>query len=349
MSPNIVGIDIGSASVRALELRNADKPRPIIEKFHEVPLPEGSVRRGEVLEVGTVTTAIKRLWATGGFKTKDVILGMGGPRVLSRDLQMPHAPLAQIRESLPFHVQDLLPVPVAEALLDFYPISEGVGEHGPIVNGLLVAAIKDAVSANIAAVTKAGLRPVQVDLIPFALVRALAPARGASGLTAVVSIGANTTNVVIVLNGVPQFVRIISSGGDDVTRALSSRLQLTPGQAEMAKREIGLAAANLRADQRPAMEIIYDSARELLTAIRNTLTYYVNSKPGSALSRIVLSGGGSQLVGLGNALGEATGTAVTIADPLAGAEMSRQARSQTSRDQQDAMTTAFGLALGTTL
>jgi type IV pilus assembly protein PilM len=349
MSPNIVGIDIGSASVRAVELRNADKSRPIVEKFHEVAIPEGSVRRGEVLETGTVSTALRRLWSTGGFKTRDVILGIGGPRVLSRDLQMPLAPLAQIKESLHFHVQDMLPVPVAEALLDFYPISEENGEHGPVVNGLLVAAIKEAVAANVAAVTQAGLRPVQVDLIPFALVRALAPANASPGLVAVVSIGANTTNVVVALNGVPQFVRIISSGGDDITRALSSRLQMTLSQAESVKRDIGLGSPSTTPQQRPSMEVIYESARELLTAIRNTLNYYVNSKPGAVLSKIVLSGGGSQLLGLERALGEALGTAVQKSDPLSGAQLSRAAGGRATKEEQDAMTTAFALALGTTV
>ena len=348
MSPNIVGIDIGSTTIRALELRNADKGKPIVERFFEVPLTEGSTRRGEVLEVGTVASAIRRLWSQGGFKSKDVILGMGGPRVLSRDLQMPRVPLAQIREALPFHVQEMLPVPVAEAILDFYPVSEENGDNGPVINGLLVAAIKEAVSANVAAVTQAGLRPVQVDLIPFALVRALAP-RGSGGLTAVVSIGANTTNVIIVLDGVPQFVRIISTGGDDITRALASRLNITPAQAEAAKREIGLGSSSIRPEQRPAMEIIYEATRELLTAIRNTLSYYVNSKPGSHLQSVVLSGGGSQLIGLGRALGEVAETTVVQAEPLGGAQLSRDAKSKASREQMDAMTTAFGLAVGTTV
>ncbi|MEJ1231039.1 MAG: pilus assembly protein PilM [Galbitalea sp.] len=227
MSPNIVGIDIGSVSVRALELRNADKQRPVIERFHEIALPEGSVRRGEVLEIGMVASAIRNLWAAGGFKTRNVVLGMGGPRVLARDLQMPRAALGQMREALPFHVQEMLPVPVAEALLDFYPISEEPGEHGPVVNGLLVAAIKEAVLRERRRRHAAGLRPVQVDLIPFALARAMAPRRASTGLSAIVSIGANTTNIVISLDGVPQFVRIISSGGDDITRAVANRLQLT--------------------------------------------------------------------------------------------------------------------------
>jgi type IV pilus assembly protein PilM len=118
-------------------------------------------------------------------------------------------------------------------------------------------------------------------------------------------------------------------------------------QAEGAKREIGLGSQNTSVQQRPVMEIIYESARELLTAIRNTLSYYVNSKPGTSLSRVILAGGGSQLQGFGRALGEAVGASVVEADAFAGAQLARSAR--TTREQQDAMTTAFALALGTKL
>lgn len=340
----IVGIDIGSASVRAVEVHHPGK-RPTIARYAEVPLPEGSVRRGEVLEVSTVSTAIRRLWANGRFTTRDVVLGIGGPRVLSRDASVPRAPLAQIRESLPFHVQDMLPVPVAEALLDFYPISEGTGESGPVVHGLLVAAVKEAVAANVTAVTRAGLHPVAVDLIPFALVRGLIPPASARGLLAVVSIGANTTNIVLVQDGVPQFVRIVPAGGDDITRALITRLELSPGQAETVKRQLGLTRAPADPELRAAAEIIFEVAGEQVNTVRNTLAYYVNGKPGAAIDRIVLSGGGSQLVGFAEALGELSGVPVSRAQPLGGAELPRD-RSRSPRDQQDGLTTAWSLALG---
>lgn len=341
---SIVGIDIGAASIRAVEVKNANRPTARIVRYGEVALPEGSVRRGEVLEIGTVATALRRLWANSGFRTKDVVLGIGGPRVLSRDLSVPAAPLAQIRESLPFHVQDLLPVPVAEAILDFYPLSESQGESGRVVNGLLVAAIKEAVSANVAAVTRAGLRPVQVDLIPFALVRALA-SRG-RGLTAMVSIGANTTNIVLVEGGVPQFVRIVPSGGDDITRAISTRLELSPGQSETAKRELGLVSQAVRPEHRAVAEVIFEVGGEQVNAIRNTLTYYVNSKPGAVVEQIVLSGGGSRLAGLPRALAELTGIPVVEAEPAGGADLPRAKGGKPSREQEDAMTTAYGLTLG---
>lgn len=349
MSTQVVGIDIGSRSIRAIELRNPRAQNPSIVRFHEVPLNAGSVSRGEVLEVATVASAIKQLWTGGGFTTKNVILGMGGSRVLSRDLVMPKAPLWQIKESLPFHVGDMLPVPVSEALLDFYPISEEIGETGPGVKGLLIAVIKDTVSANVAAVTQAGLRAVEVDLSPFALARALAPVRTARGLSAIVSIGANSTTVVVVLDGVPQFVRIIASGGDDITTALAIRLQLSQAQAEQLKRQVGLGFVGATAEQLTAIALAQELTSTLLISLRDTLTFFIQGHDGERFDNIILSGGGSKLSGLARALGQLVSIPIEQTPALNRAQLTHGSKSRATPDQLEAMTTAYGLALGTIL
>ncbi|BDZ49062.1 hypothetical protein GCM10025867_13030 [Frondihabitans sucicola] len=232
MTKSIVGVDIGHASLRAVEVVGATSSKPTIVRYGEILLPEGSVSRGEVLEPQTVADSMKQLWSQAGFKSKQVVLGMGNQRVLARDLTVAKASKARIKESLPFQVQDMLPVPVADALLDFYPVSEGIGEHGPVVNGLLIAAVKDAVLGNVRATKLAGLHAVGVDLIPFATSRLLINRPGTPGTIALIDIGASTTSVVLVADGVPQFVRIIPSGGDDVTGDLATRLEIPRDLAE---------------------------------------------------------------------------------------------------------------------
>ena len=349
MSSQVIGIDIGSRSVRAIELRNPDATKPTITRFHEVALTADAVRRGEVLEVSTVAVAIKQLWKTGGFTSRNVILGMGGSRVLSRDLVMPKAPLSQIKESLAFHVGDMLPVPVSEALLDFYPISEELGENGPGVKGLLIAVIKEAVSANVAAVSEAGLRAVEVDLTPFALARALAPARSSRGLSVIISIGANSTNVVVVLDGIPQFVRIIASGGDDVTTALAIRLQITHAQAEALKREVGLGFVGATAEQLVAISLAQELTSTLLISLRDTLAFYIQAHSGAEFESIILSGGGSKLSGLARALGQLVSIPIEQTQALSRTQLSLGIKSRSTPEQLESMTTAYGLALGTTL
>jgi type IV pilus assembly protein PilM len=346
MASRIVGIDIGSTSVRAVEVEGATKSRPTIVRFHEVALPPGAAKSGEVLETHTIASALKKLWSAGGFKSKDVVLGMGNQRVIARDLVMPKMSLTQIREALPFQVQDMLPMPVSEALLDFYPISENESENGPVVNGLLVAAVKKSVLANVDAALLAGLSPVEVDLIPFALSRLQARSHSGPETIAIVDVGSATTNVVIIIGGVPQFVRIIPAGGNDATLAVAMSLEIEEGLAENAKRALGLAsAASVNPEHRPILEQVHRSTAELLNSIRNTISYFDNTHPVPNVARIVLSGGGSRLNGFAHALQELTRTEVAISDPFATLSVSKSA-AQSPVEVRDSMSVALGLALG---
>jgi type IV pilus assembly protein PilM len=346
MGSTIVGLDIGSSMLRAVELQDAGKSKPTVLRYGEIELPPGAVLGGEVIEPHTVATAVKRLWSTAGLRSKKVVLGMGNQRVLVRDLSVPRMSLHRIRESLPFLVQEMLPVPVADAVLDFYPIAEAEGETGPVINGLLVAAVKDAVMANVRAAQLAGLNPVEVDLLPFALSRALGGANRTRGTIAIVDIGAATTNVLITTRGVPQFARIIPAGGDDLTIALAAKLDISTADAERVKRGLGLATAPIPEERRAAVETIYEVTSELLGSVRNTLSYYTNNRAGVVVDQIVLSGGGAQLTGFARALAELTGIPVIDGDPFDGIAESRGANASNREERRETLAVALGLALG---
>lgn len=346
MAKSLVGVDISATSLRAVEVADAGSSKPVIVRVAEHPVAPGAVSRGEVIEPNTVASALRQLWAVGKFRSRNVVLGMGNQRVLSRELTVPSGPIEQIRESLPFQVQDLLPVPVGDAILDFYPVSEGLGENGPVVNGLLVAAVKDAVLQNVKAAQLAGLNPVGVDLIPFALTRQLVSRAGLPGTVAVVDIGAQTTSVVIVTDGIPQFVRIISTGGEDVTKSLSTTLEISFDQAEAVKRHLGMAGGGRTVDDSRAISITQQAVGELLVSVRNTINYFVNTHPGQAVSRVVLAGGASYLGGLREALVSTVGVPVEHGDVFAAAEYARAVDPQRVADNGASIAVAFGLAAG---
>lgn len=343
----IVGVDIGRHSLRAVELHGAEKARPVVARAHAVPLHEDSVRRGEVLDANAVAVAFRRLWSTGGFGTRDIVLGMGGPGVIARELTVPSAPLGRIREALPFQVQEHLPIPVADAVLDFYPIAEAPPANGvPMVSGLLIAAAKQAVGGNLAAAAAARLRVAEVDLVPFAITRALGREMPAATPFAIVNVGADTTSISVVANGVPQFVRIVPFGGDDITRALMSRLELGYEQAEQLKRSLGLAGSMVPPEHRPAVETIYQVTTELMSSLRNTFSYYASSVPGRGISQVIISGGASRMPGFAAAVGELVAVPATARDPFATLTMGRRAREQLLEHPDTDFTTAVGLALG---
>jgi type IV pilus assembly protein PilM len=345
-----VGIDIGSASLRAAEVSDSRGATPTLLRFYEVPLQAGAVSRGEVLEPNTVSAALKRLWSEGGFKSKQVVLGIGNHRVIARDLTVPKMSIRRIRESLPFGVQELISIPVAEALLDFYPIAEvaGEGDSGPQISGLLVAAVKDAVLGNVKAVQLAGLNPVEVDLIPFALSRSIHRSAATTDVLVQIDVGAGTTSVIVTAAGVPQFVRLIPAGGDDVTQALSARLVIDLDQAEVIKRRVGLAAGHaagvIPADA-GAAGIIKESITELLTSLRNTVYYFGNTRPAMPPARIVLTGGGARLAGFADALSGLTRLPVVSPDPTGGIQIGPDVDQATLKASAGEYLVALGLAL----
>jgi type IV pilus assembly protein PilM len=346
MTTPVLGIDIGSESVRAVELSADGRGRATLRRYHEIDLPAGAVVRGEVQEPLTVTTALKQLRARGGFKAKKAIVGVGNRKVVARDFTVPHAPLKRIRETLPLQVQDMLPVPVADALLDFYPISESQTGEGLMVNGLLLAAVKETVTGNVKAVQAAGLELLNVDLIPFALVRALAARAAAGATTAIIDLGATATTVVVATGGVPRFVRIIPAGSADLTDALAQRLELPTDAADGIKRTLGLAQSVADADEHRAVTVIYEQSNELLGSLRNTVNYFTNVHPETPVDGIVVTGGGAALPGLVAALANASGLPVALGDPLANVTLGRGLDEQHVESARGIGAVAVGLALG---
>lgn len=344
MSSHIVGVDIGQTAIRAVEARSVRNGPIEVRAYQEAALPDGAVRGGEIVEPTAVATILKKMWVDGKFGTKDVILGMGDQKVVARDLVMPKLSQGEIRDLLPLRVQELIPMPVAEAIIDFYPIAEAAStDEGPAVRGLLVAAYADAVANNVAAVKRAGLQVVDVDFVPFALQRAVGST--GEGVSAIVDVGATTTNVVVSAHGVPDFVRIIPAGSDDATRALVTQLEVPRDQAERLKVAQGLHPEIVPPNDAKSAGIILDVTRELMTSIINTLRYYSSTHDNARVESLVLTGNGARLRGLPAALAQSTGIALVAPAPFARVRLPRTLASFGVSEALRAGT-AIGLAMG---
>jgi type IV pilus assembly protein PilM len=341
----------------------------MVVRSFQVPLPTGAVMRGEVMEPEIVGSALKRLWSEGGFKSKKVVLGTGNQGVIVRNLTVPKMSLAHIRESLPFQVQSLLQMQFTDSLLDFYPTSETAGEQGPLINGLLVAAEKREILGNVSVVEKAGLTPVEVDLIPFALNRLLISRPQIMGTVALIDIGCTTTSIVISSDGVPWFVRIIPTGGNDLTEALMEGLGIDAPTAEDLKRGLTLGVGEIAeegsnskivrckcakcvvddpyVDDSRATEILHTVSGELLGSLRSTVNYFNNSRPQDPVRQIMLTGGGSLLSGFAGALSEVTHVPVVEADLFSIVALPRKGNAKKIR-LDGSIAVALGLALRST-
>jgi type IV pilus assembly protein PilM len=345
MAKTIVGLDIGHGVLRAAEVSSPSGARPTLVAYHESPVPIEAVYDGEVVDADVVSNALRELWKRARFGTKDVVLGMGNQRVLSRDHKVPEAPIDRIRESLPFQVQDLLPVPVSEAILDFYPIAREMTEEGPMVQGLLVAAVRSAVLGNVDAVEKSGLHVAEVDLIPFALTRLLGGAV-THGLTAFIDIGASTTTVVLASGTTPHFVRVVPTGGRDLTGAIVAAHGMPYETAERIKCQVGVVPQVFTAEQRPIIETLLSATTDLVGSVRSTLSYYASLHPELPITNLVLSGGGAEMPGIREAFGELVRVPVALADPFSRISVNRRIDGEHLRRTAGRVPVAVGLAVG---
>ena len=342
-----IGLDIGTSGVRAAEL-SFGKRGVTLEKFGQVALPPGVVHDGEVVDAAALADALRQLWSHTRLSHKRVALGIANQRVVVRQVELPWLPERELRASLPFQVQDYLPMPVDQAVLDFHPIEEVAEPGSPrALRGLLVAAVREVVLANVNAVQRAGLRVTGVDLTSFAVLRAMSGWSAADADTvALVDIGAKVTNIVVHRAGVPLFVRILLLGGQDVTDAVAEAVDLDATAAEVLKqlpRSGGYSDDQLAA----AARAVDDGASVFVDEVRSSLDYFASSSAGGRLQRLVVTGGGSRLQGLAERLEAATRLPVVSGDPLRSLSLGHTGLSDEQIDfVQPLAAVPVGLALG---
>ena len=293
-----IGLDVGSTAVRAAEL--AEGSPPTVVRAAQVPLPAGAVENGEVREVEAVAEGLRELWTRGGFKSRKVWMGVGNQRVVVREIALPTMPEKELRQSLGFQVQEFIPMPVDEAVLDYHLIEELEVDGRQMLRLLLVAAQKAMVDTLVTSATNAKLEPMGLDLVPFAMVRAVG-ATGAgmelerTGDEAVVDVGAHVTNIVVHAAGETRFVRILPSGGRDITVAIARGLTVEDEVAERLKR--GEMVEESQATPEQALEVAMQRATQFVDEIRSSLEFYTAQTQGARIERLLISGGGSKLAG----------------------------------------------------
>lgn len=276
MAHRVIGVEIAEESIRAVEVAGRGKQKLVAAG--EVLLPPGAARDSEVLDADAVALALKQLWAQARFGGRRVVLSVASRRLLVREHSAPNLPIEQLRAALPYEVQDVLPVPVDQAVLDFYPLSI-VGDQA---NGLLVAGAAEGIEGLIAALRRARLWVSAVDFLPFGLARAIAQAvPSGSGPVAVAAIGEHTTSFTVVVDGTPRYARIIP-------------VDTLPGlHASMAARgEFGdsgplSTARRALVDPEPEPDV---SLADLVRRIRETLAFCHRHAEGISPGRLYITG-----------------------------------------------------------
>lgn len=339
----VVGLDIGASAVRAAEL-DIGSGAPSLVAFGQVGLPPGAIDDGEVHDQSAVADAISRLWRNGQFKSKAVVVGLAGLRAITREIDLPFVPDSEIDSAVRFQSEEVIPFPPEKTLLSAQVLADYQAPDGAQMRRVLVAAAhRDLVDGVVGAVERAGLQVDGIDLVSSALVRALVdPATLTDQPEAIVTVGAGLTVVVVHQQGRPQFVRTIGTGGNAATEAISGALDLPLADAEALKRRLGEPFPQVQA----AVQSVQSHIDELVTEIRNSVQYFA-SLPGRApISRILITGGGSQLLGFREQLEAHVRMPVQAVSPLARLNLGKlDLRPEQAAAIDPVLATPIGLAL----
>ncbi len=323
MTKRVVGLDIGSSAVRAVEL-SLGSSRPALLAFGQVSLPRGAVVDGEVAETKAVSDAIRRLWKQGRFRQTRVHVSIAGLRAITRELDMPAVRSDEMDNAVRFQSNELIPFPPEQTVLSSQILEDFTGPNGePMRRVLVAAAHQELLTKVVSAILNAGLFPINIDLASSALIRAVVganyrPLEVPDTPEAVVSIGAGITIVVVHKRGRPEFVRTIGQGGNAVTDTISSILGVPVPDAEVLKRRLG--------EPFPELAQVEAATKEptgaLVNEIRGSLDYYASLPNHQPVSRVYLTGAGSILLGLRDRLQNQIGVPVVYASPLANLDLS---------------------------
>jgi len=366
-----VGLDIGTSAVRAAEL-DTSKSTPVLMTYGQVGLPPGSLVDGEIRDMTSVAEAIQKLWKNGQFTGSSVIVGIAGLRAITREIDLPYVPDDEVDSAVRFQSEEVIPFPPDQTILSSQVLADYTNDEGARMRRVLVAAAHvDLVNGVIEAVERAGLTVEGVDLISSALVRAIggsaatgsgATGSGATGSgaaesddavgsegavstnqpEAVVSIGAGLTVVVVHQSGRPQFVRTIGLGGNATTAAISSSLDVPIVDAETIKYRFGEDSNQIQAAERVAQP----SMLELVDEIRNSIQYFASLPDRLPVSRILVTGGGSELHGLIPMLEAQVRIPVSTGSPLVRVDVTKLGLApEQAAEVAPVLATAIGLAL----
>ncbi len=327
---NMIGLDIGKSSIVGVEV-SGSLPSAVLSAYHERHIPEGLVFEGEVIDSAALGKELKAFMKDSPLKGKSVHLGVGNQKVIVRTIEVPEMDEEELRGAIQFQAQDYIPIPVDEAVLDFqvvrrYADEEGVGMQ----QVLLVAAQRDMIDGFMDAARVAGLKVDGIDVSAFALIRALAPQvafvdQGSEdqGAYAIVNISSSVSSLVVALDGVPKFTRIIGTAFDQFISVLTEGQAILPEDALLLAERIGLPGPQEPESEtyNPAViqevqEGLARMAEELGDEIRRSLDYYQSQDYSAFVEKVAITGRGAMIRNVDSYLSDFLNMSVELGNPL---------------------------------
>jgi len=341
---SLVGIDLSASSVKVVELARGQRAPMRLERYAVEPLERGAIVDGNIEKAEAVADALQRALRKCSSRAREAALALPSGAVITKKIMLPAGLHEEDYElQVETEASQYIPFPIEEVNLDFQIIGPAANSDEE-VDVLLAASRKEKVDDRVAVAEMAGLRPVVMDVEPYALRAAVdhvidfLPNNGQGQIIAVFSIGQTMTSLTVVLNRQTIFEREQTFGGQQLTQDLVRLYGLTPEEAEIKKR-VGDLPDNYQRD------LLQPFVEQAATDIGRALQFFFTSTPYTRVDQIYLAGGSSVVPGLAEAVAQRTQVPAEVLSPFQGMEVAGTIRERQLRADAPALLVATGLAM----
>jgi type IV pilus assembly protein PilM len=311
MARNCIGLDIGSSSIKAVQLKRS-KGAYTLQAFGMEPLVPQTIVDGTIMDQGAVVEAIRALWSRLRLRGKDVAIAIAGHSVIIKKISLPPMAASELAEQIPYEAEHHVPFAKDDVEIDYEVVNRqnAAGQ----MDVLLVAAKKEVVHDYSQVVRDASLNPVVVDVAAFSAQNAfeinyaLQP-----GETAVIiNIGAAISNINIVRDNASLFTRDVTIGGNAFTEEIQKQLGVSQDEAEAYK--VGGSYDEHGVVPQEVERIIEGVAEVMAGEFQRSLDFFLATSAETNVSRICLAGGSAKVAALYRAIERRSRLTVELLD-----------------------------------
>ncbi|MGO8817760.1 MAG: type IV pilus assembly protein PilM [Terriglobia bacterium] len=292
-SKNLVGLDIGSSAVKAVELSKKGDSYELLNLGIE-PLGQDTVVDGAIMDALSVSSAIEKIFTDNHIKTRNVATSVSGHSVIVKRVTVGITDETELYNAIPYEAQQHIPFDMADVNLSYQSLGPAAAGNGTDV--MLVAVKREKILNHTNVLSQAGKIPTVVDYDGFAVYNAFEANYRVppDELAALLNIGASIMNIVIGRGGNPLFTRDVSVGGNQYTDTLQKELDLSFEDAEKLKQ--GLEIPNVTPDQK--LPHLHSVSEILMLEIQKTIDFFRQTASNENIQHLYVSGGTAHIEGL---------------------------------------------------
>ncbi len=307
----VVGIDIGSSSVKIVQLKDNNGSFQLLNAGI-LPLPPEAIVDNTLMDSAAVVGVIKNLVSSLGIKIKDVVCSISGNSVIIRKIVLPTMPQEELEDQISWEAEQYIPFDINDVNMDFQILSPDSNDPSKM-NVLLVASKKDIINDYVSVFSEAGMHLSVVDVDSFAVQNAFEANHDFSSedILALVNIGASIMNINVVKDGITLFTRDVQMGGNLYTEEIQKQIGLSREEAETGKLLAHESANN------QLINVILKVNETITQEIRRSLDFYNSTATDTRISGVYICGGCSKVYKLIDTISEKIGLPIEKLNPFA--------------------------------